>query len=362
MGRGGHAILALGLVIGLVTLLAGCDAAPAETETESVEEGRAAVRVMEVRASAPEEWLRFPGTVRARERATLAFLHAGVLRERLVARGQGVAEGEPLAVLHNPALVPALAAAEGQVKELDAHLARLRRDVERARTLRGRNLVAEEELDRLESELEANTRAREQAEARRSEAQAQVEEMTLHAPFAAEVTDLLVEPGDFVTAGQAVLELSGVDGREVEIRVPAALGERLAAGMPVQVTPTLREARFQGRIAGVGRAGAALAPAIVRLEEDARLAPGEPVRVHLAVAVAASESLQVPLTAVLDPGGHAPHVLALTEDDVVRRVPVMPGRVTDDWVTISASLAPRQRVVTAGQGRLEEGDRVRVLP
>ncbi|MDI5986984.1 efflux RND transporter periplasmic adaptor subunit [Halomonas sp. M4R5S39] len=358
MGRGGHATLALGLVIGLATLLVGCDAAPAETE--SVEEGRAAVRVMEVRASAPEEWLRFPGTVRARERATLAFLHAGVLRERHVARGQRVAEGEPLAVLHNPSLVPALAAAEGQVKELDAHLARLRRDVERARTLRGRNLVAEEELDRLESELEANTRAREQAEARRSEAQAQVEELTLHAPFAAEVTDLLVEPGDFVTAGQAVLELSGVDGREVEIRVPAALGERLATGMPVQVIPTLRVARFQGRVASVGRAGTALAPVIVRLEADARLAPGEPVRVHLAVATA--ESLQVPLTAVLDPGGHAPHVLALTEDDVVRRVPVMPGRVTDDWVTISASLAPRQRVVTAGQGRLEEGDWVRVLP
>ncbi|PMR75465.1 efflux RND transporter periplasmic adaptor subunit [Billgrantia endophytica] len=357
-GRKGTGVL---LVLGLAVMLGGCDPTPAAVDAASGDT-RAAVHVMEVRIGAREERLRFPGTVRAKERVTPAFLHAGVLRERLVERGQRVEKGDPLALLHNPALPPALAIAGGQVKELDAHLVRLGRDVERARTLRGRNLIAEEELDRLVSEQEATAQAREQAVARRADAQAQVEEMTLKAPFDAAVTDLYVEPGDFVSAGQPVLALSGINGLEIEVRVPAMLGERLSAGMPVDIMPTLHETRFTGRIDTVGRADSALAPVIVSLDTDADayLAPGESVQVHLAVP--AAESLQVPLSSVLDPGGHAPYVLTLSEDDVVRRVPVVPGRLVDDWVAVAATLTPRDRVVTAGQGRLEEGDRVRVLP
>ncbi|MCE9684345.1 efflux RND transporter periplasmic adaptor subunit [Halomonas alkalisoli] len=346
--------------LGLLALLGGCDRAPAASQAvNATVDTRAAVRVSPVRSSAGDERIRFPGIVRPKERVSPAFLHAGVLSERLVERGQRVEKGEPLARLHNPALEPALAGAEGRVRELDAHLARLGRDVERARALRERNLVAQEELDRLVSEREATVQAREQAVASRADARAQVEEMTLRAPFAADVADLFVEAGDFVAAGEPVLALSGVDGVEVAIRVPAMLGARLTAGLTAQVSPTLHEGRFQGRISSVGRAGSALVPVVVELDPDPRLAPGESVQVSLAVPM--GSSLQVPLSAVQDPGGHAPYVLALTDDETVRRVAVAPGRLADGWVTISAPLSPGDRVVVAGQGRLQQGDSVRVL-
>lgn len=347
--------------LGLLALLGGCDRAPADSRAvNATVDARAAVRVSPVRNGAGEKRIRFPGIVRPKERVSPAFLHAGVLRERLVERGQRVEKGDPLARLHNPALEPALAGAEGRVRELDAHLARLGRDVERARALRERNLVAQEELDRLVSEREATVQAREQAVASRADARAQVEEMTLRAPFAADVADLFVEAGDFVAAGEPVLALSGVDGVEVAIRVPAMLGARLAPGMTAQVSPTLQEGRFQGRVSSVGRAGSALVPVLVELDPDPRLPPGESVQVSLAAPM--GSSLQVPLTAVQDPGGHAPYVLVLTDDETVRRVPVTPGRLADGWVTISAPLSPGDRVVVAGQGRLQQGDSVRVLP
>ncbi|MCG6657374.1 efflux RND transporter periplasmic adaptor subunit [Halomonas campisalis] len=348
-------------VLGLLALLGGCDRAPANSQAANpAVDARAAVRVSQVRHSAAEERPRFPGVVRARERVSPAFLHAGVLSERLVARGQRVEEGEPLARLHNPALEPALAGAEGRVRELDAHLARLGRDVERARALRERNLVAQEELDRLVSEREATVQAREQAMASRADARAQVDEMTLQAPFAADVADLFVEPGDFVAAGEPVLALSGVDGVEVAIRVPVMLGARLAPGMETQVSPVLQEGRFPGRISSVGRADTALVPVVVALDSTSRLSPGESVQVYLSVPM--TPSLQVPLAAVQDPGGHAPYVLALTDDETVRRVPVAPGRLENGWVTVSAPLSAGDRVVVAGQGRLQQGDSVRVLP
>ncbi len=148
-------------------LLVGCDAAPAEVE--KVEAPLPSVRSEAVRLAQEEVRYRFPGTVRASERAAPAFLHGGVLRERHVSHGQRVAQGEPLATLHHPAMEPTLAAAEARVRELDASLSRLGRDVERARTLRERNLSTEEELDRLRAEREATAQAREQALAQRDE-------------------------------------------------------------------------------------------------------------------------------------------------------------------------------------------------
>nr|WP_244964821.1 efflux RND transporter periplasmic adaptor subunit [Halomonas kenyensis] len=340
-------------------LLAGCDAAPAETE--HVEVVQPSVRSKAVQLVSDELRYRFPGVVRATERAVPAFLHGGVLRERHVVRGQRVEQGEPLATLHNPAMAPAFVAAEARVRELDASLSRLGRDVERARTLRERNLSAEEELDRLRSEREALVQAREQALAQRDETQAQLEELTLRAPFAAEVTDLDAEPGDFVAAGQPIMRLAGVAEREVAIRVPANLAARLELGQAASVSPTFDAQRLAGEIVHIGRAGESMAPIIISISNDGAPALGEAVRVQLEIV--AREVTRVPLAAVVDPAGSAPYVLALNDDDTVRRVPVTPGRLAGGWVTVNGEgLAPGDGVVTAGQGRLEEGMRVRVLP
>ncbi|MBD3895799.1 efflux RND transporter periplasmic adaptor subunit [Halomonas sp. ML-15] len=342
-----------------VALLVGCDAAPAQSERG--EPPLPSVRIDMVRLAEDQVGHHFPGTLRASERAAPAFLHDGVLRERHVPRGQRVERGEPLARLHNPALAPTLAAGEARIRELDATLSRLGRDVERARTLRERNLTAEEELDRLRAEYRATAEAREQALAQRDEAQAQLDELTLRAPFDAEVSDLLVEPGEFVTAGQPVLTLVGIAEREVEIHMPAGLAARLEEGRAASLTMMLGGRHTEGRIAAIGRAAEGMAPVIIAVDSALQAAPGEPVRVGLAFD--AQPVLQVPLAAVVDPGGDSPHVLLVTADDTIRRIAVTPGRLTGNWVTLPASsLAAGDRVVTAGQGRLEEGDRVRVLP
>jgi RND family efflux transporter MFP subunit len=358
MGRGARASFAASLML-TAALLVGCDAAPGEIE--KVDVVQPSVRSEAVQWVPDELRYRFPGVVRASERAAPAFLHGGVLRERHVVRGQRVEQGEPLATLHNPAMAPAFVAAEARVRELDASLGRLGRDVERARALRERNLSTEEELDRLRSEREALVQAREQALAQRDEAQAQLAELTLRAPFAAEVIDLDAEPGDFVAAGQPIMQLAGVGEREVAIRVPASLAARLELGQAASVAPTFGAQRLAGEIVHIGRAGEAMAPVIISIFNDGAPALGESVRVQLEIV--ARPVTRVPLAAVVDPAGSAPYVLALNDDDTIRRAPVTPGRLAGGWVTVNGEgLAPGDRVVTAGQGRLEEGMRVRVLP
>lgn len=50
------------------------------------------------------------------------------------------------------------------------------------------------------------------------------------APFAGEVSKVLVDTGTYVTAGQPVLSLIGTDGREVSVTIPAAFTEALEIG------------------------------------------------------------------------------------------------------------------------------------
>src|SRR6056297_744594 len=83
-------------------VLSGCqDHAPA---AESREQQGRPVRVTEAQALDTTETIRLPASLRASQRAQLAFLQPGYLAERHVERGQQVDAGEVLATLHNPAL------------------------------------------------------------------------------------------------------------------------------------------------------------------------------------------------------------------------------------------------------------------
>lgn len=342
--------------------LAACDVAP-----NVVDEALPVVRMSVVEATPDKVHQRYPGTVRASERARAAFLHSGILAERRVERGQRVAAGEVLAVLHNPALAPAVAASRGQVQEFSARIAQLERDLERTRALRARALAAEAAVDRLETELKAVRLGREQANARLDEARKQAGELILRAPFAAAVVDLLAEPGDFVAAGQPVIGLAGIAGLEVEIRVPASLRDVLIPGMPVIVTPALRTAHDNGRSArpngqagrihSVGGADHGLAPVVVALGLDG-LQAGESAHVHLELP--SPSGLRVPLAAVVDSGDGSPHLLRVDAEDIVHRVSIVPGRMFDGAIEVQGGLAAGDRVIVAGQGRVLPGVRVQV--
>lgn len=50
------------------------------------------------------------------------------------------------------------------------------------------------------------------------------------APFAGVVTEVFVDPGDYVTPGTPLLRLSGTDARELTVTAPAAFADSLAVG------------------------------------------------------------------------------------------------------------------------------------
>lgn len=85
--------------------LAGCKTGEVDAGSQAP---AVSVRVAEVTAADTQGVpLRFSGIVRASQRATLTFQVSGTLKARGVELGQGVAAGEVLARVYNPALEPA---------------------------------------------------------------------------------------------------------------------------------------------------------------------------------------------------------------------------------------------------------------
>lgn len=351
-------------VLLLCGLLAGCDTAGEASAMAAAGEHRSAVRVAAVERVEGGRTLRLPGVLRAAQRAQPAFLQPGYLAERLVARGDRVTTGQPLATLANPALGPALSAARARVRELDERLVQLEAEYQRMLELNDRGLASADQLDRALAARNSTRAAREQAVAGVAEAREQLGEATLRAPFDAVVGDLLVEPGDFVQPGQPVLVLSGTGALEVEVKLPEGVSSELAAGMPARVRALASGDEVDATIRelGVPRDGR-LAPAVLELAPVAagaqQWAPG--LSVQASLSLSAAPALSVPLSAVVDPGTGRTRVY-LVRDGRAVLTPVQVGRPIGARVEVRGELAAGDEVVVAGHQQLLDGDLLRVLP
>lgn len=348
------------LALGGLLLAAGCENDARPATGSSLPEHRSTVRVAPVRLTQGADTLRLPGMVRAGQRAQPGFLHPGHLAERFVARGERVRAGQPLARLRNPALEPALTAAEAQVRELDEQLVQLEADYQRARELRERGLGSEQDLDRALAQLKAAREARARALAGVTEAREQLADAILRAPFEGTVSDLLVEPGDFVGAGQPVLVLAGGQSLEIELGLPEGLRRDLQIGDAAQVTVLASGHRTAGRIRELGLArDGRLAPAVVSLDDAGSFEPG--ASVHVTLSRASAAMLTVPLSAIVDPGTGRTRVYRVVEDRAVL-TPVEAGRLLGARVAVRGQLEAGDRVVVAGQQQLLDGDLLEILP
>jgi multidrug efflux pump subunit AcrA (membrane-fusion protein) len=293
MGRPGS-WLALALGLGALGFSAWYLARPAEEEAAPalppfvLPVTLARVELGELRPRAS-----LSGTVRAAQRASLAFEVSGTVREVLAEEAQVVPAGDLLARLDRTDEELELAAAEaaqvlalreqallaaGEREEEKRRLAAVlesaraeedlaRNEVERGERLLASRVLSESEQDRRVSELRvaekrraafeqelaralAGTRAEDlaiaaarvdQARARVATARHELAKAELRAPWSGRVLARFVSPGAYVENGAAVYELIDLEHLEIHIDVPGRLVERLGA-----------ETRARVRLAGAG--------------------------------------------------------------------------------------------------------------
>lgn len=292
------------------------------------------------------------GRLEAADEASLGFASAGVIAAIEVDLGDTVRAGQVLARLDAAALDAQLARAREQA-------GKARRDLDRARELVDRQLVAREAVDNAATALEVA-----EADVRAAGFQRRYGEIVAAAD--GRVLARLAEPGEVVAAGQPVLRLSG-EGQAWRLRVELADRDALAIapGAAAEVSLDALPGRvFAARVERIGAAASAASGAIaVELRLDP--AAGAPLRSGLVararIDAAAGGGLGLPVEALLAGDDGRGEVIVL-EDGRARRRAVTIGALRDGQVEVLDGLAGDEAVVVGGGAWLDEGEAALAVP
>ncbi|MDH3923078.1 MAG: efflux RND transporter periplasmic adaptor subunit [Xanthomonadales bacterium] len=324
------------------------------------------VRTVSVREDRLHHRLSFHGVLLPVVRARLSFQSSGVLKTRPAQMGQAVRAGELLATLDNPELGPAQRAAAARLQESLTQRDQAKRELVRQRALSETGAVGEETVERQAAELASLEATVAQAEADLAGTRQRLEDATLLAPFDGVISSVIVEPGEFVSAGQAVMSIGGLDKVEVRVLLPASLVSELRTGEQLTVrVPQLGEDEFVGivtELSTIGEKDTGLFPVTVEIAVDplqSMIRAG--MQAEVLVDYADVEGLIVPLGAIVDPVGGSPELFIVREGRVVE-IPVSILAIANGEVAVvteGSLISSGDQVITAGHRSLTDGQQVR---
>lgn len=315
-----------------------------------------------VRQSTDTSVRTFPGKVRAIRRVELAFSVPGLLETLTVREGENVKKGAMLAELDQRDYRNALDAAKA--KYFDA-----KRAFDRARSLRGKEVICQDDFDKAETAYNiawAELRIREKA----------LEDTVLAAPFDGVVAKRHVENHEHVQAKQPILSFQDISSTEVVIQLP----ERLIAYGGATVLRTVHvhfDADGDRWFGGSVREFTVQSDAVTRTFDvvvgvkppaDLAVFPGmtATVKAEIPAFPGTSEETQrvalIPIEAVwADTNGESCVWVVEPKGGPPHKTKVQVGGLRDRSVEILSGLQPGQHVAVAGLHTLREDIPVRPM-
>jgi RND family efflux transporter MFP subunit len=309
---------------------------------------------------------RFPGSVRASERADLSFRVSGQLQEILVREGDNAKKGDLLARLDPTDF-------QLTVDDRQATFDNAERNFSRARELIKDGNISKLDYDRMEREFRT-------ARAALDQAKQDLDYTFLRAPFDGSIGRREVENFEDVVAKQTIFNYQNTDFLDILIDLPESLIRSLT---PENPQPDLEDAqrrgveavaRFEGRdlefpleIKEIAtKADSATQTFRVTMTMDApeefTVLPGMTAMVAVdfsGIMETADTTKWVPQTAVQADSGLDAQVWVLDPDAMtVSSKPVTIGRLRDRSIEVTSGLVGGEEIVTVGAHYLAEGMRV----
>ncbi len=399
-------------------LAAGCSP-PASTRPEVIRP----VKTIVVSAGGEPHVRAFPGKVEASKKVELAFQVPGLMIELPVREGQKVAKGDLIAQLRPDEFKARLTALQGQLDQSRAGLQALRSgdrpeqrlrlqaqlraaDVKLANALAEFNRyqrlirsnaisrsdldlaetayrVAQEEQRSARQLLEKGTIAREEDidakeaevrgfEGRVAEANLQLEDTTLRAPYDGVIAKRFVENKQNVKAKEPIVRFQDVDEIEVAVDVPeTVMAADLLAADILQLIAEFSGApglQFPVRITEIAQAADPTTQTFrvrvaMKVPEGVNLLPGMTATVTLTYrrAQILGSRILVPISAVFQDSAGEQAVWVVGPEGNVARRPVKIGAATGSRIEIVDGLQSGDRIAVAGMTQLREGMKVRDL-
>lgn len=319
-----------------------------------------------VRAAVVEESVQatrsFTGVVVARTQSDQGFRVAGKILERLVDTGETVRRGQPLMRL-DPVDLQLQARAQQEAVVSARALARQTADDEaRYRGLVAAGAVSASAYDQIKA-------AADSARAQLSAAQAQADVARNATGYAALLADAdgvvmetLAEPGQVVSAGQAVVRLARAGQREAIVHLPETL--RPAPGSAARASLYGNSgAAVNARLRLLSEAADATTRTFeARYVLDGALASaplGSTITLSIGDGKSSPRVRQVPIAALHDPGTGTGVWVIAGEPSTVAWRPVQVLGIGDEAARVAGELEVGEQVVALGAHLLRDGQEVR---
>ena len=363
------------LLAGLYVIRARAALSAIEVETV-----RASVlRSAEGAAGAP--MLTSSGYVVARRKAVVSAKIQGRLAELKVEEGSRVREGQLIARLESADYEAQVSRAAAQVQRARADLAENERQVRLAEGLTREKVMAQDQLEAVQSKVRIAEADVAQARADLDFAQATLRNTRILAPFTGTVVKKMAEVGESVapippgvnlsTSSGAIVALADLDTLEVEVDVAesnvARLGPEQPAEVAVEAFPDRRyRAVLRQVIPTADRTKATVQVKVTILDKDQNLKPEMSAKVTFlerprtaeSSAVAEAPVVTVPAAALATRDGRS--VVFEVSDGKARQRVVVTGPARQDQIVVRQGLAGTETLVSRPPEALRDGDAVKV--
>jgi RND family efflux transporter MFP subunit len=330
--------------------LGACARSDADTPPAA---GPVPVRVAEVEVASIAPPITGAGTFGPKDEIALSFKIGGVVQRILVDESAPVTKGDLLAAL--------------DLREIDAHVARARsaaekaeRDLARAKRLYADSVATLEQVQDAETGADVARAALQAADFDRRYA-------VITAPADGVILRRRAEPGELVSAGDTILTLaSRARGSVVRAGLADRDVVRVTVGDPATVRFDLHPPReLHGVVSEIASAADPLTGTFrveIRVPEMAGLASGLVADVEIRPRSDGAHPL-IPVDALLEADGWKATVFAVPDSTSrAERRAITIAFLAGDRVAVAGGLEGVHRVVTDGALRLDDGDRVTVLP
>lgn len=293
------------------------------------------------------------GTLRAARGADLSVETAGIVDEINFESGQEVKAGTALVQL--------------RVEDEQARLESLQTSAQLARTQYERNVKQLEAKAISRASLDVDAANLKNAEAAVSEQRAMLNKKIVRAPFAGRLGVRLVDEGQYIMPGTAVVTLQDLSSLYADFYLPDQDAVRLQAGQKVRVTTSgTGDESFEGTITAIDpKVDLKSRNVLVRAtlsNAKHRLLPGSSAEISID-AGKGERYLTLPQTAItFNPYGSTVYLAMEDGKDekgqpklIARQTFVTTGPTRGDQVAVLTGIKEGDVVVTAGQMKLQAG-------
>jgi membrane fusion protein, multidrug efflux system len=318
-------------------------------QAEDTKSAAVPVEAAKVVAAPLSEQVTAVGTLLSNEAVTVSSEIPGRLKEIHFQEGQPVEQGAPLFTLDDSVY-------RAQLDDAEAKLKLAEQTNKRTSTLFSNKYATAQSADEATSNLAVSTAATELA-------RVQLEKTRIVAPFSGIVGLRHVSVGEYITAGQALVNLEAIDPVKADFRVPEKFLPAIRVGQTIRIkVDAFPDASFEGKVYAIDPkldvSGRSLLVRALVPNNDQRLRPGLFARVTVLLQLK-EDALSVPEQAIV-PQGDSQYVFKIV-DGKAKLTEVVTGTRREGRVEIVEGLSVGDEVVTAGQLKIRDGSAVSVV-